>query len=549
VKKLLLFISVLLSICIASGKIVTINSTDSRFFTSNKHFGYAIDKYVDTSLRFKDTLVINLKNGTYYPDTMVVARCNVILQGESKNNTIIQVPYNIKFGDDFILGFWGDTSRYINVAVRNLSVKVNGLQNPGDDGRYLFKFMLANSMDFHDVNTILKDTKCTNLNMRECSNVDVRDCEFINYNDAAYKGGCLWIEGTTHNLNIHDNTFRKHGNDEIIAVYYRNTWKNEQTIIEKKDIKIHDNKFYYGEDGNNTEYTNDILVSVIDGGDLISVNGVTTPVHYTISNYEFSDNDFYISDLVRRCFWAKIDKNVDINDFKVANNRINYYKFAYSGTEYVHDICITDSSNLKNVFDVCGNVFRSNDSIWDKGFHSCLCVDNAKVRFNGNTIDAKSGQTILYVGHKGGDVTMKNNIGNNLFKIGSIEQQDSVLKMKITATGNYFSGNTRIYNNKLKNAEYDFRNNTFRSNYVELFLQNFAKSGSLIFNDNVVNVNSSYNYGKLYVSYGSDGTYDSFDKVLVRNNTYNVARTELYNSFPAGTDTIISGNQYSGSKD
>jgi hypothetical protein len=137
---------------------------------------------------------------------------------------------------------------------------------------------------------------------------------------------------------------------------------------------------------------------------------------------------------------------------------------------------------------------------------------------------------------------------NNLFNIGSIEQRDSVLKMKITATGNYFSGNTRIYNNKLKNAEYDFRNNTFRSNYVELFLQNFAKSGSVIFNDNVVNVNSSYNYGKLYVSYDAQPTY-SFDKVMVRNNTYNVRRAELYNSFPAGTDTIISGNQYSGSKD
>jgi hypothetical protein len=200
------------------------------------------------------------------------------------------------------------------------------------------------------------------------------------------------------------------------------------------------------------------------------------------------------------------------------------------------------------VFDVCGNVFRSNDSIWDNGFHSCLSVDNAKVRFNGNTIDAKSGQTILYVGHKGGDVTMNNNFGTNLYAVGNIEQRDSVLKMKITATGNYFSGNTRIYNNKLKNAEYDFRNNTFCSNYVEFFLQNFAKSGSVIFNDNVVNVNSSYNYGKLYVSYDAQPTY-SFDKVMVRNNTYNVARTELYNSFPAGTDTIISGNQYSGSKD
>lgn len=546
-KKLLLFISVLLSICVASGKIVTINSTDSRFFTNNKHFGHAIDEYVDTSLSLNDTLVINLKNGTYYPDTLLIIRSNVILQGDSKAGTIINVPYGLRFGDDNIFGFEGDPNNYINVIVRNLTVNVHGLRND-DSGKYLFKFIFAKSVLFHDVITNLDTVRCTNLNMRQCSNIDVHDCEFTNYNDAAHIGGCLWIEGTTHNLNIHDNTFRKHGNDEIIAVYYRNTWKNEQTIIEKKDIKIHDNKFYYGEDGNNTEYTNDILVSVLDGGDSISVNGVKTPVHYTISNYDFSDNDFYISDLVRRCFWAYIDKNVDINDFKVANNRINYNKFAYSGTEYVHDICITDSSNLKNVFDVCGNVFRSNDSIWDKGFHSCLCVDNAKVRFNGNTIDAKSGQTILYVGHRGGDVTMNNNFGTNLYAVGSIEQRDSVLKMKITATGNYFSGNTRIYNNKLKNAEYDFRNNTFRSNYVELFLQNFAKSGSVIFNDNVVNVNSSYNYGKLYVNYDAQPT-DSFDKVMVRNNTYNVRRAELYNSFPAGTDTIISGNQYSGSKD
>jgi hypothetical protein len=536
----------MLTMCMASARMFTFNSSDKRYF-QNKCFGQRIGAFLEKNVRTTDTVVINLKSGTFKLDAQLMVRCNVIMQGAGKGNTIIEVPSGLRFGDDYIIGFAGAPGHYIRVTVKNLSANVNRLNDSGD-GRYLFKFLFAKSVDFYNVNTTLKLAKCTNIDMRQCSNVDVHDCQFINYNDEERIGGNLWIRGETHNVNIHDNIFRKHGNDEIIAIFYRNMPDDERTLIEKSNIKIHSNKFYYGEPNYGAECTNDILVSYITDGDYINVHGVKTPVRYKLSNFEMSDNDFYISDMARRCFWAILRENTEVDGFKVTGNRINYYDFKYKDLEYVTDICVTDYSDYKNEFEISNNTFRSSDQITNMGMHSCLYADNARLTFENNRIDAKVGQTLLFVGSKGGDVTLRNNLCSNLYFVGSIEQSAGVEYLKLTATGNSFSGNTRIYCNKLKKADFDFRNNTFNSDKVEFFLQNSAANGNLIFKDNIVNVNAKAGYGKLYVSYDEKPKY-SFGNVQVENNTFNVKQSDLFNSFPAGTRAVVSGNKYEGAID
>jgi hypothetical protein len=544
-RRILIISALMLTMCMASARVFTFNSSDKRYF-QNGWFGKKIDVFLDKNVRTTDTVVINLKNGTYRPDTLLIVRCNVIMKGESISKTIIEVPSDLRFGDDNIFGFEGNPGRYISVTVCNLSANVTRLKNVGS-GRHLFKFKYAKSVSFHGVNTTLNKSKCTNLDMRQCSNIDVHDCLFTNYNDEAIEGGCLWIEGTTHNVNIYNNTFRKHGNDEVIAVFNRNTPIDEKPLIEKRGIKIYGNKFYYGE-ANEIERTNDMLISCITSDDYIQYLGQKTAVHYKISDFEVSDNDFYINDLVRRCFWLGFRNHTEVNRFKITGNRFNYGEFAFAGKEYANDICITDSTLNKNEFEVSNNIFKSNDKICINGMHSCLMVNDAKVNFSGNQLIAKYGLTLLLVGHAGGAVTMNSNVCSNLCYLGSVSQWNGVEYLKLTATSNSFSGNTRIYCNKLKKADFDFRNNTFNSDKVEFFLQNSAANGNLIFKDNIVNVNAKAGYGKLYVSYDEKPKY-SFGNVQVENNTFNVKQSDLFNSFPAGTRAVVSGNKYEGAID
>lgn len=143
----------------------------------------------------------------------------------------------------------------------------------------------------------------------------------------------------------------------------------------------------------------------------------------------------------------------------------------------------------------------------------------------------------------GGDVTLRNNMSRNLKHLARVAAGNGISKFKLNATGNTFHGDTKIYCDVIDTLNIDFRKNLFISNNMTFFLQEFATTGSLVFNENNVFVET--NGGKLMAHWNSNPTSSMrFNRLEVRNNLLRgINSTENMLKYITNVgDSIVSGN-------
>ena len=484
-------------------------------------------------LTYNDSIIINFdKIGTDTICGTITAHCNVIMagQGRCKSTVILENGTNqqgfIAFNDDSFFVFRGTSNHNISVSITDLSFKLmehNGIWWESAE-KHAVKIYHANGVTINNVDSYLKNAVCTNFDLRVCSNVTVTNCNIVNYNNCLH-GGCLWLRGAMHDINITGNNFYKYGNDEALAFFSHliDADTNTSGNVTRNNIIINDNNFFYKYDGEDkADIFNDMQFSLFSGDD--------SPYSCATNNFMFSNNRFQIDDLVNRTIAIRFNNqdtfsNVEFNNNTFINNYIGSIKRYYRndievyGNPLYPDTVFFRNNVFKNYNPVV-NPYNDNGAAYFLVQGSRICLDgNILSNFVTNDTAASTdiGVTLVWCGVAGGEVTLRNNMSQNLKNIARIAAGNGISKFKLVAEDNTVHGDTKIYCNAIDTLNLDFRKNLFMSNSMSFFLQEFAATGSLVFNENNVFVKT--NGGQLMAHWNSAPTSTMrFNRLEVRNN-------------------------------
>lgn len=385
--------------------------------------------------------------------------------------------------------------------------------------KYAVKIYHANSVNINNVDSYLKNAVCTNFDLRVCSNVTVTNCNITNYNNCT-AGGNLWLRGEMHNINVTGNKFFKYGNDETVAVFSRlvdaNT--NTQGDVTRSNINIVDNEFNYGYDGADKNILfNDMQFSLYSGD--------ASPYSCKTNGFTFSNNRFSINDLTRRAMYVAFNPVDTFSNVHFSNNTFIDNYFGSIKRYYRNEIDVNDlSSHLDTVF-FSNNIFKNDNPVvnpsGDTGAAFFL-VRGGKICLDGNIFQnnvlsdtaafTSIGVVLVWCGEEGGDVTMKNNLCQNIKMLARVAAGNGISKFKINADKNVFQGDTKIYCSAVDTLDVNFKKNLFVSDNMNFFLQEFASTGSVVFNENMVYVKT--NGGQLMTHWTSAPTSSMHFEVL-----------------------------------
>ena len=487
-------------------------------------------------LNYSDTLFINFDRvGCDTIRGTVSANCNVVISGLGRCKSTVVLdngldsPGFTAFSDDSFFVMKGTLDNNIYVSITDLSFRLvdhTGIWWSKPSEKYAVKIYHANMVNISNVDSYLKNAACTNFDLRVCSNITVNNCNFINYNNCN-TGGNLWIRGETHNVSVTGNRFYKYGNDESLAVFSHlvNANTDEKGNVTRSNINITDNEFYYGyDDADKSSLFNDMQFSLYSGSS--STHSCTT------RGFLFSENKFHINDLTHRAMYVAFN-DVDTFSNVQINNNIFIDNYVGSVTRYYrNEIEVSDLSSHNDTVFFSNNVFRNyNPVINSSGTNGAayfllqggkVCLDS-NIFQNTVTSDTATnndiGVTLVWCGEHGGDIILKNNICLNLKHLARVSAGNGISKFKITADDNMFQGDTRIYCNVIDTLDLSFNKNLFISNDMNFFLQEFASTGSVVFNDNNVFVKTSG--GKLMTHWTSNPTSSMHFSILeVKNNLF-----------------------------
>lgn len=81
---------------------------------------------------------------------------------------------------------------------------------------------------------------------------------------------------------------------------------------------------------------------------------------------------------------------------------------------------------------------------------------------------------------------MTSNTCTGLRLLATVSEGKGIDKFTLTAHGNHFEGDTRIYCNNVRHFDVNFTDNVLVSSNYDFFLQEFAKEGSIVFCGNDV---------------------------------------------------------------
>ena len=110
---------------------------------------------------------------------------------------------------------------------------------------------------------------------------------------------------------------------------------------------------------------------------------------------------------------------------------------------------------------------------------------------------------------------MRDNVFKGIGRLAHFSTSKGIDRFTLNARNNYFAGETRIYCDNIKSLDIDFTGNTFVSNSVNFFLNNFASKGSVTFNNNDVTIKSGNGQ---FITGSSDKA--KFDKLEIQNNVF-----------------------------
>ncbi len=497
------------------------------------------------SATHNDTVVLNFDKGTYNINGSVVFSSHLVINGRGVNETTVifnkgkDRPGFKAFNDDCFIDVNGTLAHPLSAIISQISFRIQDHKGIlwENSNNYFFKIRHCNSVSITHVNSYTYNANTTNFDLQVCSNVNITDCEITNYNNSE-RGGCLWLRGETHNVNVKRNKFNKYGKDEAMAVFDRlvdNSKKYIRGKANRSNIFVEDNEFYYGYDSRdrNPETNTDMIFSLFTDHRESEDRCMTT-------NFHLSGNKFYVNDKTTRCIYIGFDPADDHRGIYIENNQIINKPTGRTEPYYRWDIDIHDTSASTDVIELNGNSVQNYDVVMNKSGttgYTFLQMRGGEVNMANNTVvnnvsrDAATGkpfgvQLVWCQPYGVSAVNMTGNVCKGLDCVAHAGAWQTAQHFTLIATNNYFAGNTRVLCDNIDNLDLNFTGNTFNNTGDAFFLQEFAKRGTVVFNSN--EVNSSRGQGLFMTHSSSRGSTQSmrFDKLEIKNNVFKGVRGE-----------------------
>lgn len=400
-------------------------------------YGISEDAPLREKVNTKDYFVIQFGAGDYIIDHSIVMRCNVIIMGEGVDKTKIRFTrqFNETYRENGFCYDWDDAffcvkgqkGREVTVEISNLTMQVATGTTVNPNPFHLVKLQHARKVLFCNVNSKYTNLKAHNLDMRVCSNIVVKNCKFTAYNNMS-EGAIMAIRGNTENVYIQNNSFHKHGNDEMLTFFGCIEDLNDtvqlngttRSIVPKENFKrnivVEGNSFNYEqvndsalrEMGTNlpVQVVNDLSVLFsfydIDHQESIgpenSQNGDYTDINMEVENVVVRNNHFVaIYAPVRNWISFSFSNFVKHRGIVVDGNEFMQGQCFYNGTtkkvlEYRENITIRDNSRGSEA------IVIKNNKLWN--------FDVSRVSYN-NNVSFETRYSFLQF--HGGNVLLENN--------------------------------------------------------------------------------------------------------------------------------------------
>lgn len=489
-------------------------------------------------LNSPDLVVINFdKPGKYVLKGTVECNSNIEIKGVgSKKVTIVLDKGNDAdgfkaFTDDTFIKAAGTREHPITVSIHDVAINLKQHKGIWWENAAMFgvKIYHANKVDICRVNCYADNAIFTNFDLRVCSNITFKNCNITNYNNCM-AGGNLWIRGEACNVDIADNTFRKYGNDEVLAFFEAtaDAHTGRQGIVKRENILVSDNQFIYGASKGIECHNlfNDVLVSYFSfDGNHAEGAGCNN------KNVMFTNNKFEINSLCRTTLALGFSADDTQENVAIVEN-VFENQSKNTKEKYNHqDIVITDNSPPKrNPVYFCANTINNHTpvvNIYGTTGNTVALLRGGHIQMEGNIINDYAlssiltketlGTTLLWCGEQGGKATLLGNEATGLKQLATVSEGAGIDCFTINAYDNRFEGDTRIYCNNVRRLYLLFTRNTFISSDMNFFLQEFATEGALVFKNNEVHVQN----GQLMTHWSSTPTSAMrFHTLEVTGNTF-----------------------------
>ena len=517
------------------------------------------------SANYKDTVVINFDKGTYTINGSVIFQGHLVMKGLGQQHTTVIFNKgndrgNFKaFTDDCFIDVFGTLAHPLSVDISDISFQLQDHEGIWwkNSRNYLFKIRHCNSVNITRVKSYISNAVSTNFDLHVCSNVNITDCDIINYNNSE-GGGCLWLRGEAHNVNIKRNKITKYGKDEAVAVFDRLVDHSKKYIrgkASRTDIFIEDNEFVYGGyqgKDMDPEATCDMVFSLF-------TDQSKSPDRCLTSNFHLRGNKFLINDICTRCMYIGFDPADEHEGIYIENNEIIHNPLDREDPFYYCDIEIHDLSASTDIIHINGNSLRNDQAIVNKfgttgyafvvmrGGHVSI-ADNKIV--NNVTRFPKTGKTygieLVWCKSDGNnnDVTLTGNVCKGLDCIAHLGAWQLADRITLNASNNYFAGNTRVFCDQIKNLNLNFTGNTFNSQNKAFFLDGFAQNGTVVFNSNEVTVNQGSGQ---FMTRNSGTSSGRIDKLEIQNNVFKgvLNENDMFKNLPKVKKRTVRSNKLS----
>ena len=559
----------------------SINPGDDLCTIGNAHFEYTDPTYSNISITL-DT------PGTYRLTQQLLAKCNFSLIATVPNVIISAGTAGIVFStitthdeyDESIIKVMGTPGSTVKATIKNITFDFIGekvfrentiwTEPDSQAGYYYFKFQDLNKVTIENISITLNSLKLTNIILDGCSNISIKGCNIKNYHEGLI-GGNLWIRNSKSNpvianIEIINNSFFKHGNDEAIGIWTLIT-DSSTTGNTLSNILISGNhiEYAYPTDGSvnyiDKFQPNDVLVKIYGERTNVLFNQETGspdkssyPPHYEhiMDNIIISDNIFHIKDLVHKVvsFWC--DGYVKTQNIIAQNNTIIIDDINFSGHDSYRTIGVFANNDIlgtdlevtiayNTILSKCnfGNNTPDIEALQIYGGHTHFKNNIVKTDGNGELIgvsirnnpgitqssnNTDNSQTASINCRNFVKLDLDGNTFENLYLLGSfsytgIGQYDIIF---LNMTNNFLSGGTKIYCNNIATMHSVIINNTFNYKNEAYCFQNYAHNGTLRFCNNKTSPLSTYTHRDcyLYKYYGTAEDLSHFSLVTLIDNVF-----------------------------
>ncbi|MBR5898567.1 MAG: hypothetical protein IKZ14_03765 [Muribaculaceae bacterium] len=544
--------------------------------------------------------------GTYHLRNQLLAICNFSLIATVPNvvisaGTAGKVFETIAVYDESIIKVMGTPGTPVKAVIKNITFDFIGTNvNRNDNiwaeagsqaGYYYFKFQDLSKVTIEDISITLNSLKLTNIILDGCSNASIKGCTIKNYHKESI-GGNLWIRNSKNNpvvanIEIINNSFFKHGNDEAIGIW---TLITEASTVGNtlRNILISGNHIEYARPNDvSVNYTeeflpNDVLVKIYGERTNVLFDQATGcpdkssyPSYYEhiMEDIIISNNTFHIKDLVHKVvsFWC--DGYLKARNIVAQNNTIiienidfpkdNTYNtigaFAVNDTlgtdlevTIAYNTILSKCNFNNNTPDVealqiyGGHTHFKNNIVKTDGIGELIGIgirNNPGITQSSNNTDSSQTASIRCRNYV--KLDLDGNTFENLYLLGSfsytsIGQHDIIF---LNMTDNFISGGTKIYCNNIATMHSVITNNTFNYKNVAYCFQNYAHNGTLRFCNNKTIPQSNYYHRDccLYKYYGTTEDLSHFDLVTLIDNVFtNINRSTNLSGIPS--QSIIEHN-------